>query len=107
MTIKCHYLQLSKHPSQERGDHRLRSSANGVGGPRFCAPSVATDLGCPDSVKTPGDSISLSPPAANVEAAPEAQLLVFFSPLCSLALSRRLIRPCSPVSYLPVGKEKK
>lgn len=57
------------------------------------------DLGCPDSVKTTENYISLSPPPAKTEAAPKAQLLVVLS-----ALWRPIHR--SQNIYLAIGKER-
>lgn len=64
----------------------------------FCVPSVATDLGCPDSVKITGNYIS--PPAAKMEAAPEVQLLVVLSAVW------RTMHPHSPNIYLAKGRER-
>lgn len=50
------------------------------------SPSVGKSLDCSDSIKATGNCVSLSPPAAEMDASPKVQLLVFLSSLYSLSL---------------------
>lgn len=52
----------------------------------YVSPSVGKSLDGSDSIKTTGNYVSLSPPAAEMEASPKFQLLVFLSSLYSLSL---------------------